>query len=86
MTTQLDFEKRKKRTSHSDVKAVESQAFFPPILEERPNDLICDQKFCVFCGRFHKPSAKLRCALNRAITKIGSKTVSGKRKNGKGWV
>jgi hypothetical protein len=86
MTTQLDLEKSKKRTSQSDVKTIKLQGLFPPTLEEQTKDLIVDQSFCVFCGCFHKPSAKLRCALNRAITKIGSKTVSGKRKNGKGRV
>jgi hypothetical protein len=86
METQLEFEERKKRTGHSDVKTDESQVLFPPMLEEQTKDLMVDKSFCVFCGCFHKPDATLRCAFNRAITKIESKTVSHKRKTGNSQV
>jgi hypothetical protein len=71
MTTQLDFGKRKKETCHPDTKTEASQVLLPPTQEQKQaKDLIADQVFCVFCGYYHKPDAKLRCALHRAITKI----------------
>jgi len=71
MATQLDFEKRKKRTGHSDVKTNASPVLFPPTPDGKlTKDVMDDQVFCVFCECYHKPNAKLRCAFNRAITKI----------------
>ena len=80
MTTQLDFEKRKERADHSGAKVADLQVLFPPTPKEAAKDLLVDQNFCVFCESYHKPNAQLRCAFNRAITKIESKTVSHKRK------
>ena len=79
MATQLELEKSKKRTD-SNVKTTNSQSIFLPTPEEQTNDLMIDQNFCVSCKSFHKPNAKLRCAFNRAITKIESRTGSNKRK------
>jgi hypothetical protein len=83
MTTQLDLEKRKKRTDHSDTKSSASQVLFPPTPnEKRAKDTTDEQVFCVLCECYHKPNAKLRCAVNRALTKIESKSTSnayGKR-------
>ena len=76
MATQLDFEKRKKRTAHSDIETDSSQVLLPPTPEERAKDLMVDQNFCVFCECYHKPNAKLRCAFNRAINKIEYKIMS----------
>jgi hypothetical protein len=81
ITTQLDFEKRKKQTGHSDVKNADSQVLFPPTPEEGVKDLMVDQNFCVFCECYHKPGAKLRCAFNRAITKIEAKLFVTDRAN-----
>ncbi|MGD9131050.1 MAG: hypothetical protein PVH73_05700 [Candidatus Bathyarchaeota archaeon] len=76
MATQLDSEKRKKRTEYSDIETNSSQVLLPPTPEERAKDLMVDQNFCVFCECYHKPNAKLRCAFNRAINKIEAKISS----------
>jgi len=81
MVTQLDLEKQKKQAGHSDVKTVDSQVLFPL----KPNkklatDLIANQVFCSSCEGYHEPNAKLRCALNRAIRKIGERTLSHEQK------
>jgi hypothetical protein len=76
MATQLDFEKRKKRIDQPSEETVDSQILFPPTPDKKlTQDVRADQTFCVFCGCYHKPNAKLRCAFNRAITKIEVKTV-----------
>jgi hypothetical protein len=79
MTTQLDFEKSKKRTSQSDVKTNKSQVLFPPTPDKKlTNELIADQVFCSLCESYHKPNSKLTCALNRAIRKMEVKNISRK--------
>jgi hypothetical protein len=71
MTTQLDFEKRKKQNGNSDVKTNASPVLFPPTPDKKQaNDTTADQIFCVFCKCYHKPNAQIRCALNRAFKKI----------------
>jgi hypothetical protein len=77
MATQLDFEKRKKETGHPDAKTEASQALLPPTQDQKQvKDLVADQVFCTLCKYYHKPNAKLRCALHRAITKIEARLVS----------
>ncbi|PVX25935.1 MAG: hypothetical protein CW716_07000 [Candidatus Bathyarchaeum sp.] len=76
MTTQVEFEKRKKRTVNSDVRTEKSQILLSHRLEEKQAyELTDSQAFCSLCGSYHKPSAKLRCVLNRAIRKIEVKNV-----------
>ena len=75
MTTQLDFKKRKK-----DVKSESSQVLLPHTMDEKQAyDLMDSQAFCSLCESYHKPDAKLRCALNRAIQKIGEKNLKKKQ-------
>ena len=77
MTTQLDFEKHKKRTRNSDVKTENSQVLLPNTMDEEQAHILMDsQVFCSLCESYHKPNAKLRCALNRAIRRIEANNVS----------
>ena len=75
MTTQLDFEKRKKETGNSDVKTEASQALLPPIMDKKQGKELDAEVFCTLCEFYHKPSAKLRCALNRAMRKLDANRV-----------
>lgn len=74
ITTQLDLEKPKKRTDHPSTKTDASQVLLPPTLDEKQaKNLMVDQVFCTLCEFYHKPNAKLRCALNRAMRKLEAK-------------
>jgi hypothetical protein len=87
MTTQLDFKKRKKGTANSDVKTENSQVLLPHTIDEKQAyDLMDSQAFCSLCESYHKPNAKLRCALNRAIRKIGEETPYYEQKKGNNQV
>ena len=75
ITTQLDFEKRKKRVGNSGVKTENSPALLSPTLDEKQGKELDAEVFCPLCEFYHKPSAKLRCALNRAMKKIDANRV-----------
>jgi hypothetical protein len=70
MSTQLDFEKRKKRTDNSDINTENLQALLPPSMDKKQGTELDAEVFCTLCEFYHKPSAKLRCALNRAMRKL----------------
>lgn len=76
MTTQLDLKKRKKETGTPGVKTEDSQVLLPPTPNEKQaNNLMDVEVFCSLCEFYHKPNAKLKCALNRALRKIDTKKV-----------
>lgn len=75
MTTQLDLEKHQNTTESSDTTTTPSQVLQPPKDKKQVKDLKDDYLFCSLCLSYHKPNAKLICALNRALGKINTKPV-----------
>ncbi|PVX26336.1 MAG: hypothetical protein CW691_01715 [Candidatus Bathyarchaeum sp.] len=73
MTTQLDLDKPQNPIGPSDTKTTPSQVLQPPKDKKQAKDPKDGYMFCSLCLSYHKPNAKLICALNRAFGKINEK-------------